>query len=165
VTTQHDRSVLKSWANVLVAYRHQVDYPRGDVRGPLDLETFNLTGEEAKATLTRGGRLMGDCSGILTDVFKWAGLRDPNGLDYRRQGYTGSMLETLPHYHNPGDANVGALVVFGPGTGEHVAMVMAPGDDPMLYSHGYEQAGPPIRLSLERTYHSPPVTFLNITEL
>lgn len=106
-----------------------------------------------------------DCSESVTLLCRIAGLADPNGLGYDGTGWTGTLLEHLPHYNDPRHANVGALVVFGPGGGEHVCMVRHVGPDPVLFSHGQE-AGPAfIRYSVERAYHRAPTTFLSIASL
>jgi hypothetical protein len=107
-----------------------------------------------------------DCSEAVTCLCKWAGLHDPNGLGYNGRGYTGTLLDHLPHYFNPANAMVGALVVFGPGTGHHVGMVFEPDHrNPLLFSHGQE-AGPIfIRLHDEAEHQPPPVTFLSIAGL
>lgn len=161
----HDRQRLHQLAELLIQHKAQLDYPRHDVRGPKDAETFRLTRTQAIERLHRGGRLMFDCSGSVTCLFKWCGLKDPNGLGYKHEGYTGTMLAHLPHYTDPRHARPGALVVFGPGTGEHVAMVLEPGKDPLLFSHGFEQGAGPILLSAERRYHHAPVTLLNVSSL
>ena len=107
-----------------------------------------------------------DCSEAVTCLCKWAGLKDPNGLGYNGKGYTGTLLDHLPHYFRAANAMVGALVVFGPGTGEHVAMVREPDHrNPLLWSHGSE-AGPVfVRLHDEAELHAPPVIFLSIASL
>ena len=107
-----------------------------------------------------------DCSESVTCLCKWAGLHDPNGLGYNGRGYTGTLLDHLPHYHDPANALCGALVVFGPGTGEHVCMVIEPDHrNPLLFSHGSE-AGPIFtRLHDEAEGHPPPVRFLSIAAL
>ena len=107
-----------------------------------------------------------DCSESVTMLCKWAGLQDPNGLKYNGSGYTGTLLDHLPHYYNPAHANVGALVVFGPGTGHHVAMVIEPdARNPLLWSHGQERGPIQVRLHDEAQYQPPPVTFLSIAKL
>lgn len=142
----------------------QLDYPPHDVRGPLDARTFTMSEQTAQHVLASGGRLMADCSEMVTELLRWVGCSDPNGLGYRYAGYTGTMLAHLPHYTNPAAANVGALVVYGPGHGEHVSMVYEPGSDPLLASHG--RAGfDLVRLSVQRTWHRAPVTFLSVAHL
>lgn len=110
-----------------------------------------------------------DCSESVTLICKFAGLRSPV-FDYGGYGNTQTMLNNnlMRHYDNPAAADVGALVVFGPhadASRQHVCMVHAPDKDPWLWSHGQERGPLLIRLSDERKYHAPPVTFLSITNL
>jgi hypothetical protein len=166
--TAADRKRLHAIMGKLIAHHAQLDYPLHDVRGKLDAQTFALTWPQAVHRLDNGGRLMFDCSGCVTCTYKWAGLKDPNGLGYRHVGYTGTMLAHLPHYTNAKRARVGALVVFGPATGEHVAMVYTAdkvGGDPLLFSHGARGLTGPIRLHREARFHDPPVTLLSVSSL
>ena len=55
-----------------------------------------------------------DCSESVTLLCHVCGLQDPNGFDYDGHGFTGTLLHHLPHYSDPGNARIGALVVFGP---------------------------------------------------
>jgi hypothetical protein len=106
-----------------------------------------------------------DCSESITLLCKLAGLNDPNGFKYDGTGYTGTLLHHLPHYTNPQEARTGALVVFGPHSGDHVCMVRNPGKDPLLFSHGSENGPIWIRLSDEKKYQHAPTTFLRISGL
>jgi hypothetical protein len=155
--------------HLLIRHRDQLDYPVHDVRGTKDALTFHLDHSEAVSMLEHGQRLMFDCSGCVTCVFKWTRpLRDPNGLGYQHEGYTGTMLHHLPHYTDGKRARTGALVVFGPGVGVHVAMVLEPDPqhgDPVLFSHGAEHAAGPIRLSALKRGLPGPVTFLSVAGL
>jgi hypothetical protein len=164
VATAAQRTHLHALVELLHGHAGQLDYPPHDIRGPADARTFTLTEQQMEHVLTDGGRLTADCSEMVTELLRWVGCADPNGLGYRYAGYTGTMLTHLPHYTDPKAAKVGALCVFGPGTGEHVAMVYEPGPDPLLASHG-RPGFDLIRLSLERQYHAPPVTFLSIAHL
>lgn len=165
--TSEDRKRLHAMMELLIQHRGQLDYPRSDVRGAKDAATFALNRQEAIARLKDGRSLMFDCSAAITCAYKWCPpLRDPNGLGYKHEGYTGTMLAHLnDHYTNPSRARVGAIVIFGPGTGVHGAMVLEPGSDPMLFSHGAEHAAGPIRLSALRSGLPGPVTFLNVSGL
>lgn len=169
MTTQAQRTELHRIAHLLIAHRQQLDYPRNDVRGAKDEETWVLTLPEAEKALAQGLHLTFDCSQSVTEIFRWAKVHDPNGLKYRYPGYTGTMLHHLTHhYTDPRQARTGALVVFGPGTGEHVAMVLEPDPhhgDPVLFSHGAAHQSGPVRFSVERTYHHAPATFLSIAHL
>jgi hypothetical protein len=71
------------------------------------------------------------------------------------------MLSTLLHIPKK-DALPGDLVVFGPGTGEHVVILLQPGTvtDPHCISHGTE-AGPWVEtISGEAAAHDAPTTWL-----
>lgn len=106
-----------------------------------------------------------DCSEGVTVLCHIAGLEDPNGFGYDGWGNTGTMLHYLEHYSNPRRAKVGALVVFGPGRGDHVCMVRQPGPNPLLWSHGMERGPIWIRLEDEKRYQREPTTFLSIARL
>jgi hypothetical protein len=153
MATPAQRSRLVALMDALIAERAEIHYAQ--IR---PMRTIHLTRPAYPMTM--------DCSEAVTCLCKWAGLKDPNGLHYNGSGYTGTMLDHLPHYHNPANANAGALVVFGPGTGEHVGMVLEPDHrNPLLFSHGSEAGPVAIRLHDEAQYHAPPVTFLSIAAL
>lgn len=165
-----DREHLHELMELMIVHRHQLDYPLHDVRGPKDAATFALNGAEARAKLHSGGRLMFDCSGCITCTYKWQSphVGDPNGLGYTHEGYTGTMLAHLPHYSDAHHAEVGAIVIFGPATGVHGAMVLEADPqhgDPMLFSHGAEQLTGPIKLSALAKALPGPVTLLNVSGL
>ncbi len=111
--------------------------------------------------------LVVDCSSAVILLCKWAGLDEPNGFPaYNGYGYTGTLKAHLPHYFEPHRARAGAIIVFGPGTGEHAAMVLEPDPtNPLLFSHGMERGPIAIRLHDEAQYHNPPTTFLSIAAL
>lgn len=164
MATPAQRAHLLQLMHLLRDHRGQFLYPPHDIRGPLDAATFRLTEQQLEHVLSAGGKITADCSEAVTELCRWAGLSDPNGLGYRYAGYTGTMLAHLPHYSDPKYAGVGALVIYGPGTGDHVSMVMEPGGDPLLWSHG--RNGLDIwRLSVQRSFHRPPVTFCSIAHL
>jgi hypothetical protein len=164
MATEAQRTHMHHLMDFLYGHRGHILYPPHDVRGPADVRTFRMTEQELEHVLNGGGYVTADCSEMVTEVCRMCGLRDPNGLGYRYAGYTGTMLQHLPHYSDPALAGVGALVVFGPGTGEHVSMVYTPGEDPLLQSHG-RPGMDRWRLSEERRWHSAPVTFLSIAGL
>jgi hypothetical protein len=81
-----------------------------------------------------------DCSGFVTLCYQLADAPDPNGLGYNGQGWTGTLLnhgETIP----VSEARAGDVVVWGAYPGHHAALILVPGDDPLIASHGAE-AGP-----------------------
>ena len=159
MTTAAQRTKLGTMARGLVAHAAQVHYSEAR--------------PYPKAARYGQYPIVLDCSSAVTMLCKWAGLHDPNGLGYNGTGYTGTLLDgPCPHYFDPHRALVGAIVIFGPGTGEHAAMVVEPdAHNPLLFSHGWEERpgapGSPhlIRLHDEAQYHRPPVTFLSIAAL
>lgn len=157
------RERLVNEARTLISYSSQIHY--AEIR-PMPYEQFP-TWPKVTDWLERGGSITTDCSGSATSLFKWAGLRDPNGLGYNGLGNTDTMYNHLPHYHNVEDAHPGALLIFGTSPTVHVCMLMQrDGVDPWLFSHGQE-AGPfHIRLSAERQGHvGQAETWLNISHL
>jgi hypothetical protein len=55
----------------------------------------------------------------------------------------------------------GDLVVWGEYPGHHCAVVLVPGDDPWLCSHGQERGPLGIRFSVESEYQPREVTWLS----
>lgn len=153
--------------SLLLGHEPQVNYPLHDIRGAKDAATFRLTEKQLRAKMASGGHIMFDCSQAVTQLCKWAGLSDPNGIGYRWPGYTGTLLKNLPHYRDPHGAGVGALFVYGPATGDHVSMLFDDPftDNPLLWSHGFDGGPVLIRLADQRAVHRPPVTILNISRL
>ena len=79
--------------------------------------------------------IISDCSSWVTSCYSWAGAPDPNGMNYNGTGYTGTLLNhgiQIPLSQvQPGD-----VIVYGPGTGLHTAIVVEPGADPLTVSMG-----------------------------
>lgn len=162
--TLADRAELVGLARYLYDHRRLLDYPPGDIRGAADALTWHLSRAELEARLAAGGRICFDCSQAVQQLYRWCGLGDPCGLGFRYAGDTGAMLAHLPHYSDPARAGRGALPIYGPGRGEHVSLVLEPGLDPLLWSHG--RGGVDLwRLSVQRSFHTPPVTFCNVSGL
>jgi len=92
-----------------------------------------------------------DCSGSCTLWAFLANGNDPNGLNFDHEGYTGTFLSHEEHLalwvKNAKNIPVeqvipGDHVVYGPGTGEHVAIIVeVHGNDILTVSHG-AQGGP-----------------------
>ena len=106
-----------------------------------------------------------DCSESVTMLCHIAGLDDPNGFGYDGTGYTGTLLHHLPHLANARTCKLGDLVVFGPGSGDHVCMVRQSGANPLLWSHGQESGPIFISLRAEDAYQRNPTRFLSIARL
>lgn len=160
--TQTQRNHLVRLAQFLNRYAENVDY--AEVR---PMSTRSLTQTQMTTRLESGGHITCDCSESVTMMFRMALLRDPNGLGYDGYGYTGTMLDHLPHFTNWGEVHEGTLIVFGGGTGTHVVMVTCPnGGNPDVYSHGSHAASAIWSLEQERQYHvGEPLTLLAIADL
>jgi cell wall-associated NlpC family hydrolase len=117
-------------------------------------------GELRPIPLGRTLPLTTDCSGFVTVCYYVAGAPDPNGRGYDGSGYTGTLLGWLPSIA-PVVADRGDLVVWGTYPGRHVALVLEPGDDPLLCSHGQERGPIAIRFSAECAFQPPVVTWLD----
>lgn len=136
-----------------------------DYRQARPMTTATIREQPLADQFKAGKRISTDCSETVTLICRLAGLADPNGQNYNGYGFTGTMLGHLPHYTYPSGADIGALVVFGPGDGHHVCLVRKAGKDPLLFSHG-NQAGPVfVRFSAEKAAQPAPATFLAITHL
>lgn len=122
------REKVVEWARWGVVHEPQIHYSEAAVRSAW------LTKTAGQLPLTT------DCSGFVTACYRWSELPDPNGLGYARLGYTGTLLDhgrpVDVHSVRPGD-----IVVYGPGTGLHTAVIVQAGSDPLTVSHGKE-AGP-----------------------
>ena len=168
MATHGQRKHMLRLMELLKAHADLVLYPPKDVRGPLDRLTWTLTEEQLLYRLHEGKPIQFDCSQCFTQLCRWAGLKDPSGFNYRVCGYTGTILAYAEQhggiYDEPARAGIGAGVVFGPGTGEHISAVMHPGADPQLGGHG-RPGFDEFPLSVERTWHAPPVRFCSIADL
>lgn len=161
MATTLQRAHMLGLMRFLLAHEPQIHY--GQIR---PMKTAKLTEQQLANLFSVGGTITSDCSETATLICRLAGLANPNGTTYESgAGYTGTMLNHLPHYTDPRGASVGALVVFGPGTGDHVGLVMTPGADPWIFDHGSESGPKRRRLSTVAAAHRPPVTFLNISSL
>src|ERR1043165_6374259 len=132
-TTAQRRHIL-AVLDFFHAHASHLLYPPGDQRTWRDSQSWQWSEQTTEHVLSSGGYWQGDCSEFGSYVLKCAGL-----WHWNSPGYTGSHLQLLPHYSDPKAALVGALVVFGPGTGDHEAVVHTPdpkGGNPLLSSHG-----------------------------
>jgi hypothetical protein len=120
------RQEMHKWALWAIAHHTQFTYTEGPQR-------WHMV-ESKPGTLPQ----FADCSAFVTGLAKWAGATDPNGLAYKG-GYTGTLLTHCNHI-TKAQARVGDLIVYGPGTGTHVVMVLErlTGGDFHVVSHGHQ---------------------------
>lgn len=79
-----------------------------------------------------------DCSSFCTLVAWLANGNDPNGTNFNHTGYTGTMLDHCLHIPQA-QAVRGDYVVYGPGTGDHVAFIIeVHGKDILTISMGQQ---------------------------
>ena len=142
---------------LLLGEAPRVHYPPGDRR------TMTISGIATRSQLEDAldDGLTIDCSQAVTLIAHVAGARDPNGAAYARDGYTGTLLNGCAHIARE-QAKCGDLRVFGRGTGHHVGMVMTPGGDPLLFSHGTERGPVAILESSETRLQPAGGTFLRL---
>lgn len=159
---EEHRQRLARLMDLLVRNREKIHY-----RQARPMATRKIVNELMLRTILAGPGLSMDCSESVTLLCRLAGLADPNGRHYDGSGFTGTLLSHLGEhgYVEPKAANVGALVVFGGGSGEHVCMVRHPGSDPLLFSHGQESGPFFLNLTAEDAVHAGPTVFLPITAL
>ena len=119
------KAAIVNWAKWGVAHEPQIHYE--EIR-PMPLS--------ASLPLTT------DCSGFVTLCYYLAGAPDPNGLGYNHYGYTGTLLNHGQQIELK-DVQPGDVIVYGPGTGWHTALIIEGGPDPLTVSHG-DEAGPGI---------------------
>ena len=128
--SQDARAAIVAWAKWGVANKPQIHYK--------EVRPFPLTSVLPLTT---------DCSGFATLCYFLAGAPDPNSSNYNHYGYTGTLLShgtkiTLA------EAQPGDLIVYGPGTGDHVAIIVEnDGKDPLTVSHGQESDPSYVRVS------------------
>lgn len=86
------------------------------------------------------GPITCDCSAFFTYCYCWANAPDPNGLNYDGAGYTGTLL-AHGRVIGPLEAMPGDAIVYGPGSGWHVAMIVDVTPNPLGFltvSHGQQ---------------------------
>lgn len=163
----HARAVM----DFMYAHRSQLAYPPGDQRTARDGYSWNLTEQEMHHYLAAGGTPMMDCS----EYAPWC-LKCAAAWPFSTPGATGTHLAIWQArrwtiYTDAKQAEVAALVVFGPGSGHHEAIVHTPDPkhgNPMLSSHGHPGLDL-IALSDEAARQSaegyPGVRFLSVAHL
>jgi hypothetical protein len=155
------RRELLALMDYCIAHRGQIHYPPGDIRRE-KVGTIR-SWVDIHERVTRPGGWTVDCSQMAEALLRAVGIPLPF-----RDGYTGSFLEHLPHYFDGRGAYVGGPVVFGPGTGHHMALVHtrdAKHGNPLLFSHGQESDPRLIYLSQEQAGQPHPHTFCSIARL
>lgn len=156
--TSEQRQEMGRIMDLLVRYEPKVHYAQ--IR-PMPTRTIKNV-KHLESLLKSPAGIKMDCSESVTLICRLAGLKDPNGRNYDGYGNTETLYANLPHYYNGANASCGALFDLHI---EHVCMVRKHSVDPVLFSHGQEVGPIWIRASIEKQYHRPPYTYLNISGL
>ncbi len=131
---QEARRLVQQAAILSVRHRSRIHYTQGALRWQgVDRRRVAIEGQYPE---------WGDCSGWGTWLYWCAlhhrfGIRDVVNNCGWREGYTGTMLLGGIHV-SLSEIRAGDAVIYGPGTGEHVAIYTGGG---LVASHGRE-AGP-----------------------
>lgn len=165
MASEAQRHTMGEAMDLLVHHRAHVPYLQHRPMGSRSIHTL----DELRKALEH--ELPLDCSESATLICHVAGIKNPSGFGYPTgAGNTQTMYDHLPHYLNPRQAGLGALVFFGwpnrLGT-QHVCVVRHPGEDPELFSHGGNGAFAAhfLPFSVERRYHVGSPVFLSISHL
>jgi len=124
------RQAIVEWAKWLKDHSHQMNYTEGNQR----MSAIGVWPPKFPINC--------DCSAFVTLCFWLAGADDPNGLGYNHTGYTGTLLShglEIPLQQ----VEAGDVIVYGPGTGWHTALIIQGGANPLTISMG-QQGDPSI---------------------
>ena len=131
---QDTRTAIVAWSYWLMEHKAEVNY----TEGPARMSAIGVWPPKFPIDC--------DCSASVTLCYWLAGADDPNGLGYDHEGYTGTLLShglEIPLAQvQPGD-----VIVYGPGTGWHTALVVQAGSDPLTISHGQQGDPSLVRVS------------------
>jgi len=80
-----------------------------------------------------------DCSTFVSWCYRQAGAGDPHGpaFHYNGRGYTGTLIANGKRISKV-MARPGDIVIYGAGTGDHAALIVGAGFDPLTASMGQE---------------------------
>ena len=165
-TTAQRRHMVAVMA-MMYSHRAELGYPPGDQRTGRDSFSWGLSEQAMEHYLAGGGTVQFDCSEYVPWVLRCAGC-----WPWSQPGATGTHLQIWAArrwtiYENPKDAGIGAVVIFGEGSGHHEAIVKVPDPktgNPLLSSHGRPGLDE-LRLRDEQARQPPGLRFLSIVKL
>jgi hypothetical protein len=114
-------------ANWLVDHNHGCTYSEGPLRLSCVHKPYQVP-------------FVSDCSAGIECLYSWANAPDPSELGYAGDPYTGTLV-AHGKLIRASRARSADVVIFGPDTGWHAALVMGGGSDPVVWSMG-EQGDP-----------------------
>jgi len=145
------RPLVVTWANWLA--NNKTTHPALYSEGPDRMKAINQWPLVFPLTL--------DCSSFVTLVYNLSGCADPNGMNYDHEGYTGTLIShgtEIPL----AQVQAGDIVIYGPGTGAHTAIVVQSGSNPLTVSMG--QNGDPSFVHVSQDGRLPQRYFRYVTK-
>ena len=119
------RQAIVAWAHWLMEHKAEMNYSEGPAR----MSAIGVWPPKFPIDC--------DCSAFVTLCYWLAGADDPNGQHYDHEGYTGTLLShglIIPREQ----VQAGDVIVYGPSTGWHTALIVQAGHDPLTISHGQQ---------------------------
>ena len=147
-----------------VQREHMVEWMTWAVNHEPDIhysQDFNLRMDLARMKNKRLP-LAEDCSSTTIGMHYYAGAPDPTGNGYQRSAtnYTGTLLTgSKPIGKN--QLKPGSMIIYGPGSGNHVCVVykLASDGNHLLFSHGQERGPIIISMSAEAAFQPGPIRY------
>lgn len=103
-----------------------------------------------------------DCSSSTIGMHYYAGAPDPAGNGYNKNAtnYTGTLL-TGSKVIGRAQLKPGSMIIYGPGSGDHVCVVykLSRDGNHLLFSHGQERGPIIISMSAEAQFQSGPIRY------
>lgn len=161
MATERQREELAVLMDWLHEHRDQLAYPAGDIRTE-SVAAINSAGA-LMARVNRKGGAAWDCSQTVIALLLAVGCKVKHP-----DGYTGTLLADLPNYSDARACYIGALAVYGPGTGHHVTMTRhrdTHHGNPVQFSQGSSSDPRYINLLTEAAYQPHGIRLLSIAKL
>jgi hypothetical protein len=126
-----------------------------DPHGRWDYEAVRPIKPFGPRSYEQGRYVKADCSKGVQLICYWtSGVPDPMKESWDGYGNSATLAMRLQHLPLPSFLEVGDIVTFGPGGGDHATMVLESGSNPLLWSFGHPEARPnTYRLSQDPRVH------------
>jgi hypothetical protein len=141
--------VVRHWEFLIEWGPRRISYLYGGGLGWVDQSEIGM-----RKRFNAGEVWDADCRATVNWATRWSGWKG-----FGRYGFeasSGEMFEVLPRFSEIRDAEIGTLVVYGPGGGDHVAQVIADAgsSNPTLGSHGSAFSANKVSYLAETAYHA-----------
>lgn len=159
---RNDLAALMDWSHEHAAQIHYPPIVNGQIIRQQTVHDLTSI-ERYKARVLEPGGAIWDCSQNVYALLLAVGARVkwPDGS-------TATLLNEGPHYRDGRAAYIGAVVVYGPGTGHHATMTRhrdVVHGNPVQYSQGSEPDPRYINLLSEAAGQPAPFTFVSVAHL